>query len=236
MFLLLLKIDLHVHSVHSDGFGDIDEILETARSKSLDGLAITDHDTLEGYHEALSLKSGLLVLPGFEVETDAGHILVLGLKQLPPRIRRIGYEQLLEWTSSMGGLSILAHPAAGRFRLGRWREVKPDAVEALNASYPFRYFVRRGLMLAERLGIPAVGGSDAHFPETVGDAYTVVDAGNPRTIDIIEAIKAGSVGFEGALSPILKRSRIGIGYLTHKMQEKLSRLMWRHAQRPGTKA
>lgn len=225
VFPLLLKIDLHVHSVHSDGFGEIDEILETAKSKGLDGLAITDHETLDGYHEALSHKSGLLILPGYEVETDAGHILILGLKQLPPRIRRIGYEELLEWARVMGGLSILAHPAAGRFRLGRWREVKPDAVEALNASYPFRYFVRRGLMLAERLDIPSVGGSDAHFPETVGDAYTVIDAGNPRNTDILEAIKAGSVGFEGALSPMLKRSRIGIGYLTHKMQEKLSRLV-----------
>jgi hypothetical protein len=225
VFLLLLKIDLHVHSVHSDGFGEIDEILDTARSKGLDGLAITDHETLEGYQEALSLKSGLLILPGFEVETDAGHVLVLGLKKLPPRIRRIGYEELIEWTRGMGGLSILAHPAAGRFRLGRWREAKPDAVEALNASYPFRYFVRRGLMLAEKLGVPAVGGSDAHFPETVGDAYTIVDAGNPRTTDILEAIKTGSVGFEGALSPMIKRSRIGIGYLSHKMQEKLSRLI-----------
>jgi len=49
---LRLKIDLHVHSAYSDGLGDIHDILKTARLKGLDGLAITDHDTLKGYCEA----------------------------------------------------------------------------------------------------------------------------------------------------------------------------------------
>ena len=99
--MLGLRIDLHVHTVYSDGHGTVEKILETAAQKGIDGLAITDHDTLEGYYRAKACGSRLLVLPGFEVETDAGHVLVLGLERLPPY--GLGYEGLVEWARSLGG-------------------------------------------------------------------------------------------------------------------------------------
>ena len=217
-----LKIDLHVHSTYSDGLGNIQEVLKTARLKGLDGLAITDHDTLEGYYEATSISSGMLVLPGFEVETDAGHVLVLGLERLPPFDGKIVYEDLMRWARGLGGLTVLAHPSAGRRRLRRWRQEKPDAVEVLNASYPNRYFTRSGLQIAKNLNLPAVGGSDAHHPRTVGDAYTVVEANDQNIDETIIAIKQGSTTFEGELSPIHHRLRIGMGYLSKKLADKIT--------------
>jgi len=213
-------MDLHVHSVHSDGIGKIRDILKTARLKGLDGLAITDHDTLKGYYEAKTSYSDLYILPGYEVETDAGHVLVLGLEQLPP-FGKIAYEDLIWWTRDMGGSTILAHPAAGRFRLRRWMHAKPDAIEVLNASYPSRYFTKRGLRLAERLSLPSVGGSDTHHPKTVGDAYTIIEVNKPDIKNIVEAIKAGSTNFEGKLSPIHYRLRSGTRYLSQKLSDKL---------------
>ena len=44
---LHLKIDLHTHSTYSDGLARPEYILEGAREKGLDGLAITDHHTLD---------------------------------------------------------------------------------------------------------------------------------------------------------------------------------------------
>lgn len=82
-----LKIDLHVHAHYSDGLGTPEDILEHAMKKGLDGLAITDHNTLDGYFRAREIDSGLFIVPGFEVTTEAGHILVLGLDELPPRSR-----------------------------------------------------------------------------------------------------------------------------------------------------
>lgn len=216
-----LKIDLHVHSAYSDGRGDVEEILRTARLRGLDGLAITDHGTLGGYREALSIESGLLILPGYEVETDAGHVLVLGLERLPPRALWMRYERLVGWVGDQGGLSVLAHPAAGRFRSGRWYLTRPDAVEVFNASYPSDHFVRRGRRLADVLGLPAVGGSDAHHHLMVGDAYTVVEVDEPVVHEVLEAIRSGSTGFEGSLSPLLYRCRTGISYLIGKLAEKL---------------
>jgi len=77
---LRLKIDLHVHTSFSDGLGAPVDILGRADARGLDGLAITDHDTLEGFFRAKELDSDLLLIPGYEVETEAGHILVLGLE------------------------------------------------------------------------------------------------------------------------------------------------------------
>lgn len=63
-----LGVDLHVHAVHSDGLGAPYEVLRTVMAKRLDGLAITDHDTLEGYFDVKALVGGILVLPGIRGE------------------------------------------------------------------------------------------------------------------------------------------------------------------------
>lgn len=216
---LHLKIDFHVHTSHSDGTGSVKDILRIAEHKGLDGLAITDHETLEGYFEAKFYNSHLIVLPGYEVITDAGHVLVIGLERLPPNIKgkRIpSYESLIEWVRFNGGLSILAHPAVGRLKIDRWMKHKPDAIEVLNASYPlYRFYVCRGLELSSRLSVAGVGGSDAHSPINVGDAYTVVEVEEEDSI--IEAVKRGRAIYEGRLSPLKTRFKIGVAYLLSKI-------------------
>jgi predicted metal-dependent phosphoesterase TrpH len=209
--VLGLKIDLHVHTEFSDGHGTVEKILETAAQKGLDGLAITDHDTLDGYYKAKECGSGLLVLPGFEVKTDAGHVLVLGLEQLPYYHYR--YEGLVEWARRFGGLSVLAHPAADRLHLDRWMRCKPDFVEVFNASYPFSFFfLKRGLGVAKKLGLPGVGGSDAHYSQAVGNAYTTFEFDDPDVEKVLAALKAGKASYAGKISPLSIRFRIGLGY------------------------
>ena len=212
--LLNLKIDLHTHSSYSDGLGNPQDILECARKKGLDGLAITDHNTLEGYFKAKEYDSNLLLVPGYEVDTEAGHILVLGLEMLPPNVESIRYDELIQWVRSHRGLTVLAHPAISRLHIDKWMRSPPDAVEVLNASYPLKHFVKRGLKISERVGVAAIGGSDAHSPLEVGNAYTVVEAPNANVVDVVKAIKTGKVRFEGGLSPFSSRFRIGLRYLT----------------------
>jgi predicted metal-dependent phosphoesterase TrpH len=211
-----LKIDLHVHTVYSDGNGTVRQVLETAKAKGLDGLAITDHATLQGYFEAKKYCGEILVLPGFELSTDAGHVLVIGLEHLPPSKDRLSYEWLVEWARGEGGLTILAHPALNIGKLGRWVDCKTDAVEVLNASYPLSFFVNRGVKIASRLGIPTVGGSDAHFSISVGDAHTVVEADSLCFEGFSRAIRKGKVAFDGRLSPFSSRVRIGFRYLASR--------------------
>ena len=221
--MLRLKIDLHVHVLADEGRVNVREVLEAARFKGFDGLAVTDYDCLDGYFTLRAEGSDMLLLPGYEIHTDAGHLLVLGLDRLPPISRDQRYEELVAWAKSMGGLTVLAHPIAGRIRLKRWMQCKPDAVEVLNASYPMlALFVSRGMALAAKLDVPMVGGSDAHAdrPHTIGDAYTLVEADNPTPIDVIQAITDGRVGFGGGLSPLSVRLRTGFGYMVSTVGKK----------------
>lgn len=77
-------IDLHAHSNHSDGIDSPSELVQNAKSAGVTVLAITDHDTVSGWDEAI-------VAAG-----SAGIGLVQGLRS---RLAR-------NWTPSAAFLSI----------------------------------------------------------------------------------------------------------------------------------
>ena len=50
---MTLTFDLHVHTNYShDGHDSVEKIIESAIAKKLDGIAICDHDTMEGFFAA----------------------------------------------------------------------------------------------------------------------------------------------------------------------------------------
>jgi predicted metal-dependent phosphoesterase TrpH len=64
-------IDLHTHTIHSDGTFSPRGLVELARDRGLDVIAITDHDTTAGLAEAFVVGSelGIDVVPGVEFST-----------------------------------------------------------------------------------------------------------------------------------------------------------------------
>lgn len=66
-------IDLHIHTVASDGLHTPTEIVSMACAKGLRIIAITDHDTISGVPEALDAArdTSLEVIPGVEISTRA---------------------------------------------------------------------------------------------------------------------------------------------------------------------
>lgn len=44
-------IDLHMHTIHSDGTDTVKELLQKAEAKKLEIISITDHDSVDGYYE-----------------------------------------------------------------------------------------------------------------------------------------------------------------------------------------
>ena len=219
-----MLIDVHIHTIYSDGRDDVESVLRVAELKGLDAVAITDHDTLQGYWRALRLESGLTVIPGYELKTDAGHILILGVEELPRLRRPLIYEEVIDWSRERGGLSIIAHPAVGRLKLNRWRRCPPDVVEALNAAYPLRMMMRIGLKVAGELGVPAVAGSDAHRALDVGNAYMELEGENLDVADILEALRRGRHRIGGGISPLPVRLRSGVGYIASLIKWSLSPL------------
>jgi len=195
---LPLKIDFHVHTCYSnDSSTSLRDVILYAKKSGLDGVAITDHNTIEG---ALKLQKSnndeIIVIPGIEVSTKAGHIL--GINVTTPIPRGLSVEETVERIHEAGGIAIAAHPSA-LYKSGIGLDKKLltqyfDAVETINSSvFPFfllNYMSRR---LAYRTQLPQTGGSDSHLAETIGLAYTVINDldVNSDIEEIIRAVKRG---------------------------------------------
>jgi 3',5'-nucleoside bisphosphate phosphatase len=65
-------VDLHIHTIHSDGSNTVNEVLDAASQKGLAAIAITDHDCIDAYPHALELGSqlGIEVIPGLELSSE----------------------------------------------------------------------------------------------------------------------------------------------------------------------
>src|SRR5512132_2037910 len=71
-----MRIDLHTHSDRSDGTDTPAELVRRARHEGVDVLALTDHDTTEGWTEAADVAAqvGITLIRGIEISTKyAGH-------------------------------------------------------------------------------------------------------------------------------------------------------------------
>jgi len=75
------KIDLHIHTIYSDGTYTPIEVVRKAKQLGLVAISITDHDSISGVEEAIRAgrKLGIEVVPGIEMSSDVGedeiHIL-----------------------------------------------------------------------------------------------------------------------------------------------------------------
>ncbi|MFQ5835242.1 MAG: PHP domain-containing protein [bacterium] len=75
------RIDLHIHTVFSDGTYTPEEAVLQAKKLGLTAISITDHDSVAGLDRALAAgkRLGIEVVPGVEMSTDVGedeiHIL-----------------------------------------------------------------------------------------------------------------------------------------------------------------
>lgn len=222
-----MKFDLHVHSEHSkDSNSSHDDILEAARKKGLDGVAICDHDTIEGglacEKRALELGFELTIIPGVEVTCSKGHILVLGVRQnIEPLLSP---EETIKRARKLGGTVIIPHPfKRSSHGIGSFEGLDIDAVEVFNSRCLFNSANRKAATEAERLGIPGVSGSDSHIPEMVGQAYTEIDALENTVDAVLEAIREGKVSPAGKNTPtpiILKQMS---GSVRRRIKKKLFR-------------
>jgi len=192
-------LDLHVHTSHSiDGLCSVDDVVAAAKAKGLDGIAITDHNSIAGHPEAKKLsKGGFLVIPGVEVASADGHIVGLGIRELIPR--DLPAKETVERIRGQGGIAIAAHPFALGRRPGLLYKAKFDAIEVLNSR---AFFISNPLArrFAERNKIPMIAGSDAHHRDEIGLAYTNVDC-EPKIELVLEQIKMGRSSASGRAIP-----------------------------------
>ena len=216
----MLTCDLHVHTNFSkDGESSVEDILRQAEAVGLDAIAITDHDCVDGAKKALATKTSVLVIPGIEVSTKQGHLLVLGVTEVIPS--GLDVRDTVAIAKRMGALVILPHPYH-MWRHGVARKIRAamnivDAVEAFNSRYIVGSANRKAGRIAERLEKPCVGGSDAHNARFVGYGRTFVEA-EPDMQAIFAAIRAGKVDYGGRQTPLRTYTRQSLNNTWRKIK------------------
>ena len=188
---MVLKIDLHVHTCYSpDGITTPREVIAYSKRQGLDGVAITDHDTVDGALKLLG-KTDLIIVPGIEISSLGGHVLALNVtKPVPPNLT---LSETIQRIREAGGIAVAAHPVT------LFKGLRPtdtilnfDAIEVINStSFPFSLSTHLSRKLAVRLNLPQIAGSDAHYGPEIGFAYTIIDA-DPEVDEIVHAIKKGA--------------------------------------------
>jgi len=198
-----LKIDLHVHTVESyDAHTKREDLPAIIKARGLNGVAITEHNRFN------PPKLDALTIPGVEISSRDGHIIALGIQEIiQPRQPA---DDTIHQIQKQDGVVIIPHPydpVCQCIKLSRLT-TKPDAVETVNADalsfYISNWLARRD---AAKFKLPQVGGSDSHIPETIGDAYTIIDANSPTSKDVLEAIRAGRVRAEGHATSVRNKLR-----------------------------
>jgi len=222
----MLTCDLHVHTNHSkDGESSVEDIIRAAEAAGLDAIAITDHDSVDGAKQALQIETTVLVIPGIEVTTKQGHLLVLGVTEIIPA--GLDVLETVALARRMGALLILPHPyhvwRHGVARRKKAGMTAVDAVESFNSRYIVGSANRKAARMAVKLGKPCVAGSDAHNARFVGFGRTYVDA-EKNVPAILDAIRAGNVTCGGKKTPLRTYTHQSLNNTWRKIS-RITRLM-----------
>jgi predicted metal-dependent phosphoesterase TrpH len=166
-----MRFDLHIHSKYSyDSLMSPEIIIKIARKKGLNGVAITDHNTILGGIKASKVERApdFQIIIGTEIKTELGDILGLFLNQ---EIKNRIFEDVVEEIKTQGGLVVLPHPYRGHKNLEKLIE-KADLIEGFNARSG-RKDNEMSLKMATIMNKPLTAGSDAHSLFEVGRGVTI---------------------------------------------------------------
>ena len=186
--------DLHVHTAASpDGRSSLEALAAAGARAGLQALAITDHDLCTPVPLEIG---GVLLIPGCEISTRAGHITGLFLTE-PVDFAALGHlpepEAAVAAIHKAGGLAVLAHPFQRAGRSEADYAFPLDGAEAVNARACFKNPAanEQAAVFAAKRSLVPVGGSDAHDAKEVGNACTALEAQALTLPALREALAAG---------------------------------------------
>ncbi len=196
----MLKLDLHIHTQYSeDGAGTHLEIAKILKKKGLNGMAVTDHNTIKGGLSALKVATKeFVVIPGVEISTKDGHIIALNIKE--NITRSLTVEETVEKIIDKGGIPIVPHlyrslSGIKEKKLKKIIKTVP-AIEVFNSCSVLQTNLKT-MKIAKKYNLGGTGGSDSHFPSFVGEAYTLIDTNDYNIDSIISLIEKKNTWGEG---------------------------------------
>ena len=206
-------VDMHFHTRYSDGSNTVEQIVGRAQELGI-GIAVTDHNTIEGAVELNSYKN-LLTIPGIEVTSLEGtHLLVYfyeirALKKffaqdIKPHMGTevmssiaLPMEKIIACARKYHSLVICPHPYSAAYT-GIYNSYFPverlnkifgmiDGVEVINAANLNKWNLRCAL-LGFNLGKAVTGGSDGHALSHMGRAVSYAKTPKSRRA-FLDAVK-----------------------------------------------
>lgn len=216
--------DFHVHSREStDARPSLEQITRFARQRGLDFVEISDHNTvtqLDFFAAAQANSPGLLLVPGIEYTTYAGHANAIGATQFVEHKlgqevagRKLTIDDAAAAIHAQGALLGINHPVLdlGLSCIGcAWRQplsgAAIDAVEIGTGGLRQGAFLFTGAalrfwdaLLAQGHRVAAIGGSDDHLggsgsgrmDSPIGDPTTLVLADELSVAALLDGIRRG---------------------------------------------
>ncbi len=196
----MIYADFHIHTVFSNDSTITPKNLvnQLVRHSFVKVVAVTDHDTIKGLKETIKLASpypDIRIIPGVEISTNQGDILVLGTTELPKRPWTI--EAIIDFANSIDGVAIVAHPYREYGMGDLAKDFKFDAVEVLNGESSFESN-KQAQKLSKTMKIPGIAGSDAHCLSEICSVYTKVKS-SLDIEEILKSIKKGAISISTKL-------------------------------------
>ncbi len=204
--------ELHCHSWHSDGDSSATALVQLARERGLDFVAVSDHNTTASQRELAELHDpGLILIRGIEVTTYKGHFNVWGVEDWIEF--RVGSPQdmraALQFAQARGAVTSCGHPKPFGPDWDYESVTDYHCVEVWNGPWTLLNqmaleFWTKQLQTGRR--IPAIGGSDYHNRSHLAEvplrapgapAVWVYVPGEPTSAAVLQAIRDGHV----SLSP-----------------------------------
>ena len=209
-------VDMHFHSIYSDGRNSVDEIADYAEILGI-GVAITDHNAIQGAVE-IDTHKNVLSIPGIEVTSCEGtHLLVYFYdienlcrfydEDVAPYIGRevmssldLHMEDIIGRAKKLNAVTIFPHPYCGIYTgiatnhhfektcLNKLFQWV-DGVEVINSENVNKWNLKSAL-LGFNLNKAIVGGSDGHSLYQMGRVVTYAACGKDRS-GFLSAVKNG---------------------------------------------
>ena len=201
----MIKLDLHIHSQYSeDAIGSPKDIIKSLKKKGLQGMAITDHNTVEGGLKAVKIApKDFIVIPGIEISTADGHMLALNVEK--NIARNLSIQETVEKILDQGGTPIVPHLFRNMSGIKKEKlktiHQKINTIEVFNACSMPKTNLKIA-KIAKELNLGGTGGSDSHDPAYAGYAYTVVDTTDMNADTILSEINKKKTWGEGITMPL----------------------------------
>jgi len=179
--------DIHSHTSYS-GFSQLfhflkypesvtapEKMVDKAIKSGIDVLCITDHNEIKGAIKAQKYarnnKLNIDIVIGEEITTTEGEVLGIFLNECIPQHLKV--EGTIEYIHEQGGLAIVPHPFSYFCPSIGWRarDLPVDGIEVLNGAHIDPYVNKLAKTLFADY-FSNVGGSDAHSPKMMGNAFT----------------------------------------------------------------